>query len=422
MSASFSWGILLILSLYTLIILGLSARSRKKNHEDEAFIDGGRSLSFFMTVMMTAVLWGSAVFVLELNTGFLHGLSAIWFGVSVSLSGFLLVVLTMRFFRRHAHLTLSELIGNTFGQHAKRTAAFILAVTLPILAMSNVYAATSFLHAVLHVPFGVLLLVTTLVTALYVMQSGIWSIAYTQIVNGILLLAAGVVLVFVLLPNHAVIGHPITLQGYHSLWGLGASSIGLWLVSGVANAFSGQAEMQVMLFARSDRAAKRALLVSAILVLLFSFFPVWAGMQLRAMMPHTSQAFTALATVFIEKANPVEVTIFSLAIWSMALTYSAQHIFSGASSLASDLPLLFSFRGKHFSLKQRMRIAIFVEAFFVAIPSLLQPVHLVWWSVLASLLRFVGVGLPVIFVWVLVGKKHVKRLHHKQTQTLCNES
>ncbi len=421
MSASLSWGILLILSVYTLLILGLSARSRKKNHEDEAFIDGGRSLSFFMTVMMTAVLWGSAVFVLELNTSFFHGLSTIWFGVSVSLSGFLLVVLTMRFFRRHAHLTLSELIGHTFGQHAKRTAAWVLSVTLPVLAMSNVYAATSFLHAVLHVPFIVLLVGALLVTALYVMQSGIWSIAYTQLLNGILLLAAVVTLVFVLQPNHAV-AHPITIQGYHSLWGLGASSIGLWLVSGVANAFSGQAELQVMLFARSDRTAKRALLVAAILVLLFSFLPVWAGMQLRVMMPHTSQPFIALATIFMEKANPFEVTIFSLAIWSMALTYSAQHIFSGASSLARDLPFLFSFRGRKFSLKQRMRMAIFIEAFFVAILSLWQPVHLVWWSVFASLLRFLGVGVPVIFVWVLVGKKHVNHLHHQQTQTLCHES
>lgn len=78
--------------VYTVGLLTMARRSRRRNHG--GFIDGGRRFSSRQVFIMISALWCSSIFVVEMETGYLYGSSAIWFGLGTVLmalaSGYLL--------------------------------------------------------------------------------------------------------------------------------------------------------------------------------------------------------------------------------------------------------------------------------------------------------------------------------------------
>ncbi len=409
MSSTLSWVIVLVLALYTLVLLGLSARARKKASHGEAFLHGGRTFGFRHVFVLVTVMWASSIFVVEFETGFLSGISALWFGVSVIIMSIVVARYMLKPFQRVQYLTNSRLIGNRFGVSAQRFSAMVIGLTFPIFAMSNVLAAAEFVHVLLGFPFAATLVVTTAIMVLYVAQSGMWSLAYTQAVNLVVLTIgiAAAVVAFWHMPSVAI--HPVSTKGFHSLLGVGLGTIVVWVMMNLLNSVSAQAEMQAIASVQKPRRGQAAVYVSACVLIAFTIVPVWLGMKTREMFPNAAQALAAFPMALERTASPLELALVALGVWAAALSWCAPLLFSGASSLGADIFAKMQYKGKPLDIRTLTRYGLILQGILVVIVALVRPDELAWWRVFGQTIRSAAIFAPTVsyFLWPLATKKGV---------------
>ena len=409
MDSTLSWVIILVLALYTLVLLGLASRARKQASRGEAFLHGGRTFGFRHVFVLVTVMWASSIFVVELETGFLSGISALWFGVSVIVMSIVVARYMLKPFQRVKYLTNSRLIGNRYGTSAQRLSAIVIGLTFPIFAMSNVLAAAEFVHVLLGFPFAATLVVTTAIMVLYVAQSGMWSLAYTQAVN-LLMLTIGIAaaaFAFWKIPSTAV--HAVATSGFHSLMGVGLGTIVVWVMMNLLNSVSAQAEMQAIAAVEKPHRGQAAVYVSALVLIAFTVVPVWLGMKTREMFPHAPQALAAFPMALERTASPLELTLVALGVWAAALSWCAPLLFSGASSLGADIFTKGATNGKRIDIRSLTRYGLILQGILVVVVALVRPDELAWWRVFGQTIRSAAIFAPTVsyFLWPLATKRGV---------------
>lgn len=409
MSSTLSWVIVLVLALYTLVLLGLSARARKQASRGEAFLHGGRTFGFRHVFVLVTVMWASSIFVVELETGFLSGISALWFGVSVIIMSIVVARYMLKPFQRTQYLTNSRLIGKRFGVSSQRFSALVIGLTFPIFAMSNVLSAAEFVHVLLGFPFAATLVVTTAIMVLYVSQSGMWSLAYTQAVN-LVMLTIGIgaaVVAFWHMPSVSV--HAVSTKGFHSLMGVGLGTVVVWVMMNLLNSVSAQAEMQAIASVQKPRRGQAAVYVSSLVLVVFTAVPVWLGMKTREMFPHAAQALAAFPMALEHTASPFELTLVALGVWASALSWCAPLLFSGAASLGADIFSKVQVKGKPLDIRTLTRYGLILQGLLVVVVALVRPDELAWWRVFGQTIRSAAIFAPTVsyFLWPLATKKGV---------------
>ncbi len=393
-----SYAVVGLLVLYTGLLVYLGRLGRKRS-TSENFIHGGRQFSAVQVFFMISALWCSWIFVVELETAFLFGLSALWFGVAVGIMALASVYALATPMRRLSYVTNSGLIGQRFGSAARSLAGVVIAVTFPIFAMSNVLAAAAFLHVVLGWPLLVTLVGTAAVMLAYVMLGGIWALAYTQIANFVVMtlgLVIGVVVALHSAPLH-LMQHRLQPR-FFSLSGVGFGVMLTWLFSDLLNVVSAQAEFQVLTAAKDPGTARRGLYGAMVSIVAFTLLSVVIGMAARTVVGGRELGVFALPQLFIRGSSPVVVAVMALAMWASALTWSAPLMFSGASSLGADVLGLLRRGALGGRLRFCVQVCLPLQAALIVLYATLRPQDLAWWSVFSLTLRNGAIFAPTIAV------------------------
>lgn len=391
-----------VLLVYTAGLVLLATKGRARGGQGEAFLHGGRGFGFRHVFILVTVMWASSIFVVELETGFLSGISAAWFGISVIIMSILVARFLLRPFAKAGYLTNSRLIGERFGPAARRFSALVIALTFPIFAMSNVLAAAEFLHALLGWGLPITLVVTTAIMLVYVSQSGLWSLAYTQGLNlGALTVGLAVATYYFMRVPVAHL-HPVHVVGFTSWDGVGLGSLAVWLVMNILNAVSAQAEMQAIAAVKEPKRGQAAVYVSAAVLVAFTLLPVWLGMRTRELLPHAAKALAAFPHALTLIAPPWAVALVALGVWAAALSWCAPLLFSGAASFGADL-----FKSQPRDLRKLTRYGLLIQGALVVVVALLRPDELAWWRVFGQTIRSAAIFAPTVayFLWPLATKR-----------------
>jgi len=397
--------IILILA-YTILLISLGRMGRQKARNRD-FITGGRQFSALQVFFMISALWCSWIFIVEIESAYLFGISAIWFGVAVGVMALASVFLLTTPFAKLCYITNSGVIGKRFGPLAGTLTGLIIGVTFPIFAMSNVLAASVFVHVVTGWPFFITLVGTVSIILAYILAGGIWALAYTQIANFIII-SLGLI-VGTVSAIHAVSLKTLTteLPALYFKWdGVGLSIILVWIFSNLLSAVSAQAEFQILMAASDPKIARKGLYWAMLSVAIFSILSVIVGVCVRAGTVNQGiSGIQALPEFFLHHTNPFVVTVMTLAVWAAALTWSAPLMFSGASSLGADVirPAL---ARKLTTAKFCVQLSLPFQALLVILFALMRPDNLAWWQVLSLTIRNGAVFSPTIalLVWPVVKK------------------
>ncbi|MCY0875555.1 MAG: sodium:solute symporter [Firmicutes bacterium] len=394
--------VITVLLVYTALLVLLATKGRARAGQGESFLHGGRGFGFRHVFILVTVMWASSIFVVELETGFLSGISATWFGISVIIMSILVAQFLLRPFAKAGYLTNSRLIGERFGPAARRFSALVIALTFPIFAMSNVLAAAEFLHALLGWGLPITLVATTAIMLIYVSQSGMWSLAYTQGLNLATLTVGIAVATYYFLRVPTVHLHPVHVVGFTSWDGAGLGTLAVWLVMNVLNAVSAQAEMQAIAAVREPKRGQAAVYVSAAFLVAFTMLPVWLGMRTREMLPHAAKALVAFPQALTLIAPPWAVALVALGVWAAALSWCAPLLFSGAASFGADL-----FKSQPRDLRKLTRYGLLIQGALVVVVALLRPDELAWWRVFGQTIRSAAIFAPTVayFLWPLATKR-----------------
>ncbi len=401
-----SYVVITLLLLYTGVLFYLGRLGHKRS-SSENFIHGGRQFTAVQVFFMISALWCSWIFVVELETAFLFGVSAMWFGVAVGIMALVSVYALATPMRRLSYVTNSGLIGQRFGKTARTLAGLVIAVTFPIFAMSNVLAAAAFLHVILGWPLAVTLVLTAAVMLAYVMLGGIWALAYTQIANFVVMTLG--LLVGVAVALHAV---PLSMMThklqprFFSMTGVGIGAMLTWLFSDLLNVVSAQAEFQVLTAAKDPAAAKRGLYWAMASIAGFTGLSVFIGMAARTVSGGHLLGVFALPELFVKTAPPAITAVMALAMWASALTWSAPLMFSGASSLGADVLGVMTRGGMGQRLRFCVQVCLPLQAALIVLYASLRPQDLAWWSVFSLTVRNGAIFAPTIAVllWPAVSR------------------
>lgn len=389
--------------IYTAGMLLVARRGQRRGGSVD-FLQAGRQFSSRQVFVMISALWCSSIFVVEMETGYLYGLSAIWFGLGTILmalaSGYLLPTL-----RRLGYLTSSGLIGERFGPVARVVSGVVVGVTFPIFAMSNIVGAAAFLHLVVGWSLPVTLLVTGAVVTAYGAIGGMRGLASTQSIN-FAVMVVGLVLA-VIVAFHAVPASTIAAHVPARLLrpgGAGADLIVTWVAAALLNVVNAQAEFQVLTAARDERSGRRGLNAALVMVAVFTVGSVAVGVAARAgSAPHTL-GLVAFPALMMRSAPPLLVAVVALAVWASALSWSAPLMLSGASSLGVDVLAFLRRSGPaalEVSRRRCVRVCLPLQAALLVGYGLLRPADLAWWRIFGQTLRtgaLIGPTTAVLFL------------------------
>ncbi|MCY0894954.1 MAG: hypothetical protein OWS03_01485 [Alicyclobacillaceae bacterium] len=398
-----------ILTLYTGLLLILGRISRRKTGSASQYLDGGRRFGFWHVFLLMTAMWGSSMFVVEIDSGYLNGLSAVWFGASTIAMSVFVAVFLLKPFRKIGYLTNSNLISRQYGERARDVSALVIGLTFPIFAMGNVLSAASFLHATLGWSLPVVLIATTVLVIVYVWAGGIWSLAYTQIANLVLLVVGLLVATFFVF-RAGWNGHPVLPQHvahvahFSGIFGIGSATIVLWFVMSLLNSVSAQAEFQTIASVREARVGQKAVYWSALVLIPFAVIPTLFGTAARGYLPHMKGGLLAFPLYLREIAPDWAVVLVALGFFASALIWCAPLMFSGASSFGLD----FLTSAKRPRPAQRIRtltrFSLILQGLLMVIYALLRPEEIAWWHVFGLTFRnAVIVGPTITFLlWPVV--------------------
>ncbi|NOX37558.1 MAG: sodium:solute symporter family protein [Calditrichaeota bacterium] len=201
----FAWLIFLI---YVSVTLGLAWKGHQKTDSFRSYAIGmGDMKPWVVAFALAASMTSTATFVINPGIVYAYGLSAVLgYGVAAGTGLMLGIVILSKGFRRYgikeAGLTVPDWIGRRFG--SRKMAAFYAVVNLLLIAMVVLicYAMAGLLVATLQLPavfpnssFEVALAIIVVFVFAYTYIGGTYAHAYTNMVQGLVMLVVAVLLV-----------------------------------------------------------------------------------------------------------------------------------------------------------------------------------------------------------------------------------
>lgn len=276
-----SWGVLgyLLISL----VLGLLAARRVHNAED--FMNGGRRLPLLLNVAAFFALWYGSETILGASGAYANeGFQAVVedpFGAALCL--FLVALVFARPLYRRNLLTLGDLYEKTYGPRMGLWASLAMITTFFSYVAGQFVALGVLFTGITGWPLEAGITLCAAVVTVYTMAGGLWSVSFTDLFQGIMIVA-GLSLALYFLHQEPELGTPLevlekTEDQYFRLWPEATLEailhfIGAWMVIGLGSIPS-QDVFQRFNAARSARMAALSAGLGGALYLCLALVPLY---------------------------------------------------------------------------------------------------------------------------------------------------
>jgi SSS family solute:Na+ symporter len=286
---------------YAILMLGFSSFLTRRIARATDYLVGGRNFPFWILAgSVTAANIGTGVIVGASGLAYLHGWAGsaypIGLGIGTALVGILFAVM-----RRHRFMTLSEEVASYYG--GKRVVVEFSNITLFFSQLCwltvQIMGGAALLAAVTPLSPHLCVVAAELITAGIAIPGGLKSVVYTDFVQTAILLSGFAILTWSALhQSGGWIGlrHSVP-PAYFSF--LGVASYGKWKVAGlllalILAAVADPGRRLSMYSARTERAAKWAMVFAGAIVIIFSVVVGITGMYAFHLNPHLADPDSSL--------------------------------------------------------------------------------------------------------------------------------
>jgi SSS family solute:Na+ symporter len=185
------WSIL----IYLLILIGVGAiRSRRVKTQTD-FMVAGRKLSAPVLVGTLLATWiGSGSIIASAGLSYRKGFSALWFDAGVWVAIIVLYFIAGRA-RKLAQFTVPDILEMRYNQTARILGSITTIIAYTAIVSYQFKAGGMVLNMVVGIPVEQGIIITALFVIAYTALAGMISVAYTDVVNGVVLLL-GLVIAF----------------------------------------------------------------------------------------------------------------------------------------------------------------------------------------------------------------------------------
>ena len=270
------WG---ILTCYVFFVLGAGLFFARNNKSTEDFFFGGRRFSWWLIAMsMLATGVGSHSFAKYASKGFEYGFSSTmtymndWFFMPLLLFGWIPIIYYMKV------NSIPEYFQRRFNSTVRNLSTFTMLLYLVGYIGIGLLALGSLLQPILGWEINTIIIVVAVISGIYVSLGGQTAIIFTDFLQGIILLFAGLLIFglgiaylggFDLFWNNLSIANKLPLADFNSPPDFNFAGI-FWqdgVVGSVGFAFMNQAVIMRFLAARSVVHARRATIMNVLVFL-----------------------------------------------------------------------------------------------------------------------------------------------------------
>ena len=270
------WG---ILTCYVFFVLGAGLFFARNNKSTEDFFFGGRRFSWWLIAMsMLATGVGSHSFAKYASKGFEYGFSSTmtymndWFFMPLLLFGWIPIIYYMQV------NSIPEYFQRRFNSTVRNLSTFTMLLYLVGYIGIGLLALGSLLQPILGWEINTIIIVVAVISGIYVSLGGQTAIIFTDFLQGIILLFAGLLIFglgiaylggFDLFWNNLSITNKLPLADFNSPPDFNFAGI-FWqdgVVGSVGFAFMNQAVIMRFLAARSVVHARRATIMNVLVFL-----------------------------------------------------------------------------------------------------------------------------------------------------------
>ena len=270
------WGILIC---YVFFVLGAGLFFARNNKSTEDFFFGGRRFSWWLIAMsMLATGVGSHSFAKYASKGFEYGFSSTmtymndWFFMPLLLFGWIPIIYYMKV------NSIPEYFQRRFNSTVRNLSTFTMLLYLVGYIGIGLLALGSLLQPILGWEINTIIIVVAVISGIYVSLGGQTAIIFTDFIQGIILLFAGLLIFglgiaylggFDSFWNNLSITNKLPLADFNSPPDFNFAGI-FWqdgIVGSVGFAFMNQAVIMRFLAARSVVHARRATIINVLVLL-----------------------------------------------------------------------------------------------------------------------------------------------------------
>lgn len=320
--------------IYMLITIGIGLMAARKVANAKDYLVAGRSLPLYMNVATVFATWFGAETVLAVSATFamsgLGGIPGDPFGASAAL--FLAALLFARLFYRLNLLTIGDFYKKRYGKGVEVLTS--IAITLSYLGWTS--AQMTALGLVIHIlsagtiELNHAILGGAAVVMIYTMFGGMWSVAFTDLFQTVIILI-GLSLVAFLVGDMAggmgkVVDHAVA-AGKLQFISPDADAAAIWaLAAGFLTVAFGsvpqQDVFQRMTSAKDEKTAVRGTLLGATVYLLFAAVPIFIAYSALVMDPALSELFGNEDGRVVQRILP-ELILTKMPLWAQIMFFGA---------------------------------------------------------------------------------------------------
>ena len=343
-----------VLVAYLAILIALALWSRRETNSLSGFFLAGKKLPFWVVAFSTNATGESGWLLLGLTgMGYMVGAHAYWVVVGevigIALSWSLISIRLKRLSDETDAITLPDVISARFNddKHILRSIAVVIILTMVCAYVTaQMVASGKALSSFIGMDYRTAVVTGAAIIIAYTFVGGYKAVAYTDVVQGVLMLA-GLIIVPVVAVSAAGGWQSVTDNlaaqdpGLVSMWGITGTGIPGWiaLVSFLAIGlpFLGVPQLMVRFMSAKDEGElRKARILSVIVILLFDVGAVTAGMAGRALFPGLEDAETIFPLLSTELFPPLIAGVMMVIVLSAIMSTVDSLLLLASSAVVRD--------------------------------------------------------------------------------------
>lgn len=339
--------VLIVIVAYLLVMLGIGLLFSKKTSSAEDYYLSGRSLPTFVLVFTFAATWiGASATLGKSGLGYSAGYSAIYPTLGSFVAFFVFSLFAGKIRRVGANNSISsipELFLRRFGKSTSLIASVVIAWTLICTTGTQLIAFSKVLKYIFS-PYGIsyeqAVIAGMLVIILYTVLSGMYGVAYTDVMQGLILMTV----IGLIVPAGAMqmaggwtALHEELPQSYFTF----APSISMigYTVTSLLYFVSGPPYWQRAFAAKDEKAAVRGAFGGNLLIIYYTIAVVFIGICAAVVFPGVGadEAEMVLLMMVEARFHPLVYAITVAAIVAVIMSTTDSYLILSAQTVALDI-------------------------------------------------------------------------------------
>ncbi|PKM68559.1 MAG: sodium/proline symporter PutP [Firmicutes bacterium HGW-Firmicutes-2] len=349
---------LMVLAFYLLCMIGIGFIAYRKTSNFSDYVLGGRNLGSWTTALSAQASDMSGWLLLGLpGAAYLGGIQAAWIGIGLALGTYINWKMVAKRLRQYTELSKNSLTLSDFFENRFRDDTKILRVVsaLVIIVFFSVYTSAQFaagaklFELVMGIPYTYALILGGFVIVLYTFLGGFMAVSSTDVIQGILMFIALMVVPVIAVAELGGFGEIFTALesvdvNYMNLFKDTGTVTNISFIVIISNlawglGYFGQPHILArFMAARSSDHIKKARLIAMIWVILTLFAAVFVGMVGRLYFVNAPVADAE--KVFMHMVDgmfiPILSGLFLSAILAASMSTADSQLLVTASSISED--------------------------------------------------------------------------------------